>query len=306
MNSIHELRIAAVIVTYNRKNLLVKNLNMLLKQSKKLDMIIIIDNNSTDGTGELLKDDYLSLSTVHYLRLPENIGGAGGFSKGIEIAHSMGFDYIWLMDDDGRPYDDDTFMNIITKAFEIRKVNNLIFLNSLVLNDQRELTFELPKIKSITEIKQYTVNGLFTYGANPFNGTLISKELVDKIGYPNKDFFIKGDENDYQDRAIRNGAFLATVVESIYYHPSISKAKYKFMGKNKETDAEAPWKEYYKTRNYTYMYKKNKQPKRIFQLIIARIHAIVFVKGKRFKRFYFVSKGLFDGLFGRLGKRVNP
>ena len=49
------MKTAAVIVTYNRKELLEENIKALLDQSEKLNKIFIIDNNSTDGTKSYLE-----------------------------------------------------------------------------------------------------------------------------------------------------------------------------------------------------------------------------------------------------------
>ena len=52
--------ICAVVVTYNRKELLIECLESLKEQSRTLDAILIIDNASTDGTPEiLLKNGYI-------------------------------------------------------------------------------------------------------------------------------------------------------------------------------------------------------------------------------------------------------
>ena len=34
----------------------------------------------------------------------------------------------------------------------------------------------------------------------PFEGPIINSKIIDKIGYPNKDFFIIGDDTDYSIR----------------------------------------------------------------------------------------------------------
>ena len=60
---------------------------------------------------------------------------------------------------------------------------------------------------------------------NPFNGTLVNNVLVEKIGFPNEKFFIRFDEIDYYRRSLRANAFVATVVDSIYYHPSTPNVK---------------------------------------------------------------------------------
>src|SRR5208283_3808991 len=114
--------VCAVVVTYNRKCLLLECLEALFKQTYPLEAIYIIDNASTDGTPEMLKgkgvirsilnpDNYpLEEATevvisgmhkihIHYFRMHENIGGAGGFYYGTRLAHEAGHKWIWLMDD---------------------------------------------------------------------------------------------------------------------------------------------------------------------------------------------------------------
>ena len=48
--------VSAVIVTYNRKKLLYENIKMLLCQTYKIDKIYVVDNCSTDGTYEFLRE----------------------------------------------------------------------------------------------------------------------------------------------------------------------------------------------------------------------------------------------------------
>jgi len=93
--------IAAVIVTYNRCAKLARVLDAVLAQDLLPDRIFVIDNASTDATEAVVAAAASPLIT--YVRLPVNSGGAGGFAEGIKIAYRDGFDYFWLMDDDGYP-----------------------------------------------------------------------------------------------------------------------------------------------------------------------------------------------------------
>ena len=89
--------VAAVVVTYNRKELL-RECIMALKNSSQPSDIYIIDNNSTDGTKDYIKD-ILDDATV-YKKLKKNVGGAGGFSAGMNHVVKKGYKYVWIMDDD--------------------------------------------------------------------------------------------------------------------------------------------------------------------------------------------------------------
>ncbi|HEY0804284.1 MAG TPA: glycosyltransferase, partial [Pseudonocardiaceae bacterium] len=97
--------VAAVVVTYNRKDKLVTVLDHLLAQTRLPDWIIVVDNDSTDGTDKVLAR-YADHDRVLVHRLPENIGGAGGFAAGMARGYELGADFVWIMDDDCYPNPD--------------------------------------------------------------------------------------------------------------------------------------------------------------------------------------------------------
>ena len=76
----------AIVVTYNRKELLQKNIRALLGQSRAEFDILVIDNASTDGTQELVGRMAEESSRIAYINTGSNLGGAGGFSYGMQIA----------------------------------------------------------------------------------------------------------------------------------------------------------------------------------------------------------------------------
>ena len=88
-----------VIVTYNRLSLLKECVEHAINQTIPATKIIIIDNSSTDGTKEYLKifknDKRFVISNE-----TENLGGAGGFAKGIRLANQEDLEWIMLIDDD--------------------------------------------------------------------------------------------------------------------------------------------------------------------------------------------------------------
>ena len=100
MTDQHGRRIVAVVVTFNRLEMLQRQLQR-LAEVPELDEVLVVDNASTDGTGEWLRTQPVTAET-----LAENTGGAGGFSHGLERAVESGADLVWLMDDDGLPEPD--------------------------------------------------------------------------------------------------------------------------------------------------------------------------------------------------------
>jgi rhamnopyranosyl-N-acetylglucosaminyl-diphospho-decaprenol beta-1,3/1,4-galactofuranosyltransferase len=214
-------KIAAVVVTYNRKELLQECLNSLLKQTKLPDSIIIMDNNSTDGTEEMLKKEYLKNPIFDYVNLKENLGGAGGFHYGIKRAYEKGFDWFWCMDDDGF-----TDKDQLKKLYLNTKKSKLKISGPLVLvkEDHSKLAFSFASCKTESDAKKIAKNGIIFNQLNPFNGTLISKNVLHKIGNIKKEMFIWGDEVEYLLRAKKNNLRIGIAISAKHYHP-ISKTK---------------------------------------------------------------------------------
>lgn len=105
MESLHRHRTdpvtcAAVVVSFNRRDLLRECLTALQGQTSALDEIIVVDNGSTDGARQMLADDFPEASV--YLT-DQNLGGAGGFALGLDLAMRAGHSDAWLMDDDAIP-----------------------------------------------------------------------------------------------------------------------------------------------------------------------------------------------------------
>ena len=97
--------ICAVVVTFNRKQMLVECVEALLNQTIKPDKILVLDNASTDGTKDLLIEKDL-FDKIVYKRLKNNMTAAGGFYWGMRCAYNLGADYLWIMDDDVAPKED--------------------------------------------------------------------------------------------------------------------------------------------------------------------------------------------------------
>jgi len=94
----------AVVVTYNRSALVASCLDALAAQSTPVAGIVVVDNASSDGTPEYLRErGYLDRPGVRLETLESNRGGAGGFSHGVRIARAEPGDWIWLLDDDAEP-----------------------------------------------------------------------------------------------------------------------------------------------------------------------------------------------------------
>ena len=93
----------AIVVTRNRRKKLLTCVQALKRQSSPCD-VLVIDNDSTDGTREAVTAVLVATDT--YLNTGANLGGAGGFARGIKEAVERGYEFIWIMDDDVVPASD--------------------------------------------------------------------------------------------------------------------------------------------------------------------------------------------------------
>ena len=121
-------RVVAIVVTYNRCELLLEAIEALRKSCEKCD-IFIIDNASTDGTKDKLTL-YIDQKTIFYFNTGRNLGGAGGFNFGVRKAYEAGYDYIWLMDDD-TIVEKDTLTELLDQAKTLK--GKFGWLSSLAL-----------------------------------------------------------------------------------------------------------------------------------------------------------------------------
>lgn len=307
LSVLDNMKICAVVVTYNRKELLEKQIiEIIHNQELKIDAYYVIDNCSTDGTRALI--DKYDGSVIKYCRTESNCGGAGGFSYGLQCAFEDKYDWYILMDDDGRPMDKDCFGNmkrhIVKKGYDSQRP---YLLNSLVLSDKDTLSFGLGHIESVTELNSVVTENEVVDMINPFNGTWISNGLIEKIGFPNGKFFIKGDENDYLRRAQSTGAFVATVVDSRYFHPKLGGyKKKKVFGKEMYVYIEPAWKEYYSVRNYTFSFLQFGKKKDAILFLIKRIYCCMVCNCNKLDVMKMLFKGYQDGKKGRLGATIKP
>lgn len=193
-------KVMAVVVTYNRKELLKECINALLKQDYDNCDVLIVDNASTDGTKEYIKDE-LKNKKVYYSNTGSNLGGAGGFNYGIKEAYKIGCDYIWIMDDDCIVHNDS-----LTKLLDADKKLNgdYGFLSSKVLwKDNTICKMNIQKTKMTKWLKDYDTNYQPIVLAS-FVSLFLKKEVVEEFGLPIKEFFIWTDDWEYTRRISKN------------------------------------------------------------------------------------------------------
>lgn len=182
---------AAVVVTYNRKDLLLECLQALQKQTVACD-ILVIDNASTDGTGKAL-EPLIESGAIHYIAMEKNLGGAGGFNKALRCGTEMGYKYLWAMDDDCIPRAD--ALEALLAFAETHP--DFGFLSSKVLwMDGSPCKMNEPKL---IQTPLDTIHPAPCRQAS-FVSFFTRADVVRKTGLPILEFFIWGDDVEYTRR----------------------------------------------------------------------------------------------------------
>lgn len=281
-------KIVAVVVTYNRKDLLVKCLDGILNQTNPVDSIILIDNNSTDGTDKFLEQKgYFENQVIDYVKLSENIGGAGGFYEGIKRGYDDGFDWFWLMDDDAIPCND------AVEKF-LRKIKK----------DKKILAFTSKIIQSKSD-KLEGCSGLEMVNSWTFVGCGFNKKIIESIGFPRKDFFIYYDDLDYSRRVIDSGFEIYLINDSLIYHKDWNQKNtihLNILFKRISIARIPEWRIYYLIRNNILMYKWVDLGK--YNAIWVGFKMVVKYSFLGFSFFKIAFLGLIHGIFGLSGKRI--
>ena len=300
------MNITAVVVTYNRKKLLIRCIEHLRQQTIPLANIIVVNNGSTDGTREWL-DEQKDLEVMHQ----ENVGGSGGFYRGIQYAYEKGYGRIWCMDDDVYP-EPDCLEQLLKQDDEktgilcpLRLQEGEIFLSEVkhfnLSSPFRSLHCYELRYEEIYGKESICIEGIV------FEGPLIKREVVAKIGLPNKELFLLYDDSDYGYRAIEKGFQIKLVTKAI-----LNKEKF-FVSENRVTQVQkGKWKLYYHIRNSVYF---NRQyGKNVFVRNVRPLGLLLKYESYVLKNIFFNDKyswkdmGEFvkayrDGMNGRLGKK---
>lgn len=286
-------KVAAIVVTYNRKRLLIECIESILSQTTPADLYIV-DNNSTDDTYAAIKK-YINKGQVFYFNTGKNLGGAGGFQYGINLVARKDYDFVWIMDDDCIPT-----KNALSEFLKTDKIlkNNYGFLSSKVLwTDGNLCTMNIQRKTLTKKIKNYSPKLIKTTLAS-FVSLFIPTKIVREVGLPIKEFFIWTDDWEYT-RRISSKYNSYVVTNSIVIHKTKTN-----VGANIATDMPERIDRYrYLYRNDVYFYKREGLKGLIYELVRLSDHTLrVLLKAKnnRLKRIKMIVQGTSEGL------RFNP
>lgn len=206
--------VAAVVVTYNRRRLLMECISRLRAQTCARADILVIDNHSTDGTSEALAP-LAKAGEIRYFDTGANLGGAGGFQFGMRAAAEAGYEYLWLMDDDCMP--EPTALQALMDA--AAQLKDFGFLSSKVLWKDGTLCRMNIQRRTLTRDVARMEDAPIPVAMASFVSFFVPLRVVQEAGLPIREFFIWSDDWEYSRRiSLRRACWL--VPDSVVIHAS--------------------------------------------------------------------------------------
>jgi rhamnopyranosyl-N-acetylglucosaminyl-diphospho-decaprenol beta-1,3/1,4-galactofuranosyltransferase len=200
-------RVVAVVVTYNRRPLLLEALAAVHAQSRAPDAVIVVDNASTDGTAAAVRAHYPAATLAE---LAHNTGGAGGFACGTAMALAGAADLIWFMDDDTVP-EPDALQVLLSARGQHPGPPPALIASRVLWTDGREHPMNTPRAKpfaSAGERRAAAATGCTPIRSASFVSILVDARVCRQRGLPQADYFLWNDDFEFTTRLLRGNTGL--------------------------------------------------------------------------------------------------
>jgi rhamnopyranosyl-N-acetylglucosaminyl-diphospho-decaprenol beta-1,3/1,4-galactofuranosyltransferase len=208
-------RVVAVVVTRHRARLLKESLAAVAGQTRPVDTVVVVDNGPDAETEAVVRQ--CGPEPV-YLPSRTNLGGAGGFALGLLTALSLGADWIWCADDDGRPGGPEVLQVLLEEAHD----RDLAEVSPAVVDehDPGRLAFPLRRgLRWRGRVADFGPTEFLPSYASLFNGALFRASTLEAVGVPDLRLFLRGDETEVYRRLLRSGLRFGTTMRAAYLHP---------------------------------------------------------------------------------------
>ncbi len=333
-----ENKVCVVTVTYgNRFHLLKQVIDSALNEG--VSKIIIVDNNSElESRNKLIEYENSLNGKVRVLYLDDNYGSAGGFKRGLEEAYNdPECEFIWLLDDDNKPIDG-SLKTLLSfwHSLEIKNKEEKIALLSYrfkkeqltreaIIHNKPELILGFKNsflgfhIKELHKKIYRYLKRRFKEKSNiveqesdkkfgivpvaPYGGLFIHKNILNKIGYPDEDFYLYADDHEWSYRITKTGGDIFLILDSkiddleLSWHvPKIAKETTFSIISNGN-----PYRVYYAVRNRVFFEINNLVDNKLIYWINIFVYLLL-ISSSSTKNIKLIIKAVKDGYKGKLRK----
>jgi rhamnopyranosyl-N-acetylglucosaminyl-diphospho-decaprenol beta-1,3/1,4-galactofuranosyltransferase len=277
--------VCAIVVTFNRLETLKTAVAHILAQSLLPAEIVIVDNNSTDGTWEYLQS-LQGNNNIQCIFMESNTGSAGAIAKAMTYGLTKNaFDYFWIIDDD-------TFYapNALKDLVENIEQTQFAMLGLQGANFKfGAKVYADPNIR-LQEIDYAMIDG-----------AIVKTDVVRKLGPLCEEFFMMCDDHEYSIRIRRHGYKIGVLKNGADDR--------QLLGGGGQFTKATLWRNYYSARNHTFIIKKHFSFTEFiaysYHQIKLLVAAAVFAPD-RFKRVKFRLLGIWHGIRGIGGRTLDP
>ncbi len=236
-------RVVAVVVTWNRRELLAESLRAVQAQSSQPSRIVVVDNASDDGTASTLRDDFTGLDVT---TASSNLGGAGGFALGLDRALRTDCDAVWLLDDDTVPTPS-ALAELLSARRDYAHSTPALVASRVVWTDGRDHPMNTPRPKPgvrARETADAEAVGCMPIRSASFVSVLVDAGATRECGLPIADYFLWNDDFEFTTRLIRGR-------RALYCPASVVVHKTATFG---STNADPGSRFYYEVRNKVWLF----------------------------------------------------
>lgn len=270
------MTVAAVVVTMNRDEHITSCVRALRREG--VDRIIVVDN----GDGPDIAD-------VEHVRSGDNLGPAGGFALGMDMARNS--DYLWLFNDDDQPLPG--ALKTLLQGFQSQDVGAV---GSWVESGHgirprgarwREREVKRGRADSLT--------GEYGADVTTFSGLLLRGNVVERVGLPRADLFMMFEEHEYCMR-IRDEGYRIRILRA----PQV-----RALGLGSQQVS--LWRLYYRTRNHLRVCLDRKEYGAVWFWLVRSVRVILWGHPKHIVgKLRVAVRGALDAIRGRMGRQVEP
>lgn len=302
--------VATVTVAFNGRHILARQINALCRQTLPVSEIIVVDNASTDGTADFLAREFRQVTV---LRMPENLGASGALARGMKYAAlQKNHTWIWMFDDDSLPADNALELLVQNaNALRCREPEVAIVAPLCVHGETGFCYMPLFWRNGYVNPPSEQLNQRVWFADLVINaGTLVHQSVIKTIGVPRADFFMDFFDFEYCLRARSHDYKIAVVTEARLLHEVGKTRQVRLPGYVNRWMDHAPWREYYITRNMTYvgwwLYPDWRTKRFVLRHLIRHAGGVVLFGTKKLACLRKMVQGFWDGIRANLGIRFLP
>lgn len=274
--------ICAILVSRNRRNRIEGVINSLVSQTKPFKKIVVVDNNSTDGTREYLQQ--LVNEKIKVVALDYNAGHGASIAIALTNVSLDDFDYFFFVEDDSAIRDD-----LVKQLLGISQTSP-----EYDLIGSEGSMYSLGRKTSVKNSKKLAMVNFVL-----FSGLLAKTEVFKKAGFPRSNFFMMCDDLEFCMRVVKNG-FKCGVID-LDMHEALH------FGSNSNSRS-AIWRSYYQSRNRILLLRYHFSLYNIVDCMIWQFKFLysALINPFPMTRLRYRLLGIFHGVIGKDGFTIDP